>query len=61
VSSCERAPLCEQALATNRELRAEIVKLRATPARRRIAALERELRERDASPWAFLPWKGYVS
>jgi len=53
--------LCEQALATNRELRAEIVKLRATPARRRIAALERELRERDASPWAFLPWKGYVS
>lgn len=63
-----RDPLCEEALRTNRELRARVSELerRLAPTRgqsfkARLTAAERELRQRDESPWVFLPWKGYVS
>lgn len=61
-----RDPLCEEALRTNRELRLRVDELERREKRRgsvraKLAAAEIELRERDASPWVFLPWRGYVS
>lgn len=63
-----RDPLCEQALRTNRELRARVNELErrltrnsGRAVRAKLTAAEIELRERDESPWVFLPWRGYVS
>lgn len=70
---CDRAPLCDAALATNRELQARVNELEqrllgrehrtagSRSLRLRLTAAERELRQRDEGPWAFLPWRGYAS
>ena len=73
--TCYRAPLCEQALATNRELRERNADLekrllaslpdgRARQDRLDLLAAESELRALRARPfvrWALLPWRGFVS
>lgn len=76
MGSTPRDPLCEEALRTNRELRERVELLerrligsggdvgrdrRKGSMRAQLTALEREVRECKASPWTYLPWRGYVS
>lgn len=68
MTPCERRPLCDAALTTNRELAARVSELETRIKRTggnkikaRLTACEVELRERDASPWVYLPWKGFVT